>query len=239
MEWQCIARAAQALEDAYSSVFAAARPGMTADQIDEILARSLRAHGGELPADKTRSTPYVVDPQGAPPKLRVNRAPLVEGKLWGMDNSIVVDGHWADLGRYGWFGPLPAGMARAYQQLVDRQDQIAAAIRPGVPMGELFRAVPDGLPFEVHRIGREPQLLPFMGNLLAGVTENMRQSDRQGLVFEPGQVICIELWVGLQGGIEDMYRVDEDGVSRISRLPREIRVIQQPVVSWHGHLARE
>jgi hypothetical protein len=56
----------------------------------------------------------------------------------------------------------------------------------------------------------------------------MEESIRQGLVFEPGQIICIELWAGLAGGIEDMYRVEEDGVVRVSTLPRGIRAIPWP-----------
>jgi len=218
-------KAIEALEDAYGAVFAAARVGMTADEIDAILSERLRTHGTDLPPDRVETTPFVVEEGGIGPKLRRNRAPLEEGKLWGMDNSICVDGRWADLGRYGWFGRVPSDLAEAHGRLPARQDEIAAAIRPGVGMGEIYRSLGPGPAFEMHRIDTEPSMLPFCGDLMAQVREQMARSVAQGLVLEVGQSICIELWDGLAGGIEDMYRVEAHGAVRISTLPRQIRAI--------------
>jgi Xaa-Pro aminopeptidase len=92
-------------------------------------------------------------------------------------------------------------------------------------MRQIYESIPPGLGFEVHRIAEEPNMLPFVGDLMPSVTEEMDLSDEQGLTFEPGQVICVELWHGHMGGIEDMYVMTETGLERISRLPREIRVI--------------
>src|SRR5690606_9172158 len=103
---------------------------------------------------------------GIGPKLRRDRVPLETGKLWMMDNSVQVGGYWADLGRYAWFGLLPDALRQGYQEIVDRQEQIAAAIRPWRTMGEIMEEIPPGLGFEVHRIGREPSMLPFCGNLM-------------------------------------------------------------------------
>jgi Xaa-Pro aminopeptidase len=221
-EYEAVIKAVYALEDAFLSVFAAAKPGMTADEIDTIIASRVGAHGGYFPTDRFRNTPCVIEAGGLPPKLRRDRVALEEGKLWMMDNSIHVNGYWADLGRYGWFGTPPGKLVEEYQSVIARQDQIAAAIQPWMSMREIMRAIPDGRAFEVHRIGREASMRPFCGNLLPGVIKHMEESDRLGLVFEPGQCICVELWAGLSGGIEDMYLVKKEGLERISTLPRQI-----------------
>lgn len=224
-EEQKIRQALAALEAAYEAVFAVARPGMTAEEIDAIQASVLENYGGVLPRDRLHNTPCVIEEGGIPPKLRRDRVPLAAGKLWMMDNSIHVDGWWADLGRYAWFGSPPPDLLHAHQKILERQDEIAAAIRPGLSMDKIMASVPAGLGFEVHRIGREPGMRPYCGNLLPGVVREMEASIHQGLVFEPGQIICIELWAGLAGGIEDMYRVEEDGVVRVSALTRTIRAL--------------
>jgi Xaa-Pro aminopeptidase len=223
-EYQGVVKAMRGLEDGYDAVLAAGRVGMTAQQIDAILEERLAGHGGSFVAGK--STPFVVDARGVPPKLRLNRVPLEEGKLWAMDNSVCVDGWWADLGRYGYFGPVPDELAVAHGKVLKRQDEIARAIVPGVGMDEIYRSIGPGLGFEVHRIGSAEHLLPFCGDLIAKVRLEMEQSVREGRVFEAGMVICIELWAGLMGGIEDMYRVESGGAVRMSRLAREIRAIK-------------
>jgi Xaa-Pro aminopeptidase len=218
-------RAIEALESAYRAVFAKVRPGVTADQIDAILRESLASFGVELLSERTKITPFIVDAAGEGPKLRLNRRPLEVGRLWGMDNCIARDGFWADLGRYGWFGPLPAKVAENYRQIIRRQRQVAEAIRPGVRLGEIFEAIGPGLPFEVHRIAEEPNMLPFMGDMMPNVRDGMEHCDREGIRFESGQVICVELWAGLLGGIEDTYSVTDRGTERLSTLPQELFVL--------------
>ena len=34
--------------------------------------------------------------------------------------------------------------------------------------------------------------------------------------------MCIEIWAGLDGGIEDEFLVTEDGLRRLTTLPREL-----------------
>ena len=225
-ELQSIQTAVTALEDAYQAVFEVAHIGMTTDQIDAVIEQRLASHGAKLPEKRATSTPFVVAADGLPPKLRINRVPLERDKLWAMDTSVHVDGCWADLGRYAWFGSLPQHIGEAHNRLLARQELIAHAIRPGMGMDEIYKVIPPGPRFEIHRIGSEPHLMPFCGDVIPAVTEKMDQSVAQGLVYETGQVICIELWAGMVGGIEDMYRVEVDGVARISSSQRCIREIK-------------
>jgi len=213
-----------ALEDAYQAVFSAARVGMTAEEVDAILRARLAAHQAELLPSS--SSPYVVAEGGAPPKMRLNRVPLRAGALWGMDTTIRRLGYCADLGRYGYFGPVPAALQEAHRQVLARQELIEQAIRPGRSVRMIFEAVPHDLPFEIHRIGTEGNMLPMCGNATKAVLQAMAESERAGLTFQVGQVICIEIWAGLKGGIEDMYILEAEGVRRLSLLPREIRAVR-------------
>jgi Xaa-Pro aminopeptidase len=218
-------RAAKALEDAYRAVFAVARAGVTADQIDAVLRERLAACGAEL--KPSGISPFVVAEGGAPPKLRINRVPLERGRMWAMDNSISCNGYWADIGRYAYFGDVPADLHRAHSRVLDFQDAIAAEVKPGRKMGDIFRALPREMPFEVHRIATDASMDPFCGNTTKGVAEGMARGDAAGLTFEVGQVVCVEIWAGLSGGIEDMYLMESSGVRRITTLPREIQVIRE------------
>jgi len=222
-ETERIRAAMDALEAAYRAVFAAARPGMSAEEVDAIITATLAPRGAELLPQG--NTPFVVGPDGAPPKLRLDRRPLRRGALWGMDNTVRLDGFHADLGRYGWFGDLPEPLAAAHRRVLERQDALAAEVRPGRRVDDIFSACPQDMPFEIHRIGREPALPPLCGNATAGLRDAMARAVRDGVVFEPGQVVCVEIWAGLSGGIEDMYLVTDDGLVRLTSLPREIHVI--------------
>jgi len=215
--------AMDALQRAFEAVFAAAHEGMTAEEIDAILVRELTARGAEL--IRQSNTPFVVDENGALPKRRLDRIPLQRGKLWGIDNSVRLGGYCADLGRYGYFGAVPKSLSQQHATVLAHQEAIAKAVKPGRLMDEIFRDSPQDLPFEVHRIGPEPSMAPFCGNAVKGVLDAMAQATREKHVFQPGQVICVEVWAGMKGGIEDMYRVEPDGLVRISTLPRGIREI--------------
>lgn len=224
-EYEHVKLAMEALESAYRAVFLAVHVGMEADEIDAILSEELKTGGTELLPSK--SSPFVVAEDGVPPKLRLNRIPLKRGRLWGLDNNVRREGYYADLGRYGYIGDLPETLASEHTHVLERQNHIAAAIQPGRTMEEIFLSCPDDMPFEIHRIGQEQTMPPVCGNATPNVLEGMERSQSEGLVFEPGQVICVEIWAGLRGGIEDMYIVESNGIERISSLPREIQVVPE------------
>ena len=221
-DYDACRRAMEALEEGYRAVFAVAREGTTAEEIDATLTRHLQPRGIEI--RKGASTPYVVAPEGRPPKLRVNRVPLQRGKLWGMDSNVFGGGAWADLGRYGFIGQPDDLLLRLYQEVIDRADWIASQVRPGRPMEEIAAAIPPDLPYEIHRIGADQTMMPVCGNATAKLADGMARSRLEGLTYQVGQVVCIEIWAGLRGGIEDMYVVDSRGLVRMSSLPRTIQM---------------
>ena len=109
--------------------------------------------------------------------------------------------------------------------MLERQDFLAAQVMPGRPMDKIFDACPKDMPFEIHLIATDHNMKPFCGNAVPNVLNAMAASVKQGLTYQPGQVVCVEIWAGMMGGIEDMYHVTENGLERITTLPREIREI--------------
>ncbi len=223
-EYENVTAAMEAMEEAYRAVFAAAREEMPIEEIDTILMKTAQAFDAEVL--RMDCNPFVVSPDEAPPKLGLTRAPLKRNAFWGMDHQVRRKGYFADLGRYGYIGDLPDSLAEKHSRVLARQELVAAAVLPGRSMKEIFRSCPHEMPFEVHRIGRQPNMLPMCGNATRGVLEAMERSEREGLVFEVGQVVCVEVWAGLSGGIEDMYLVEPAGLVRISTLPRGIHVVR-------------
>ena len=69
-----------------------------------------------------------------------------------MDNTVRVAGYHADLGRYAFFAQPSDRQNRAFAKVLARADEVAAFIKPDVPIDKIHRSIPEGLPFEVHRI---------------------------------------------------------------------------------------
>jgi hypothetical protein len=111
--------------------------------------------------------------------------------------------------------------------VLERQDLLAAAIRPHRTVGQIYGSVPHDMPFEIHRIGVEPTLDPVMGNAVPPLAQAMSDPARRAQSYGVGQVICVEIWAGMCGGIEDMYVVEPHGVRRLSTLPRDIREVTE------------
>ncbi len=216
--------AMEALENAYRTVFAVAHEGMTAEDIDTILRENLAPCGVEVLDNPT--TPFVVEEGGNEPKLRIDRAPLQKNKFWAMDNTVRGNGYCADLGRFGFIGTLAAELARDYRSVVKREQALAALVRPRVSMKEIFDACPHDMPFGIHRIATEGNMVPMCGNANEVVSARMEESVQQGAVFEVGHVVCVEVWAGLKGGIEDMYHVGPEGLARMTHITPDVQVME-------------
>jgi aminoglycoside 3-N-acetyltransferase len=198
LEYQGSLRALRVLTEAYERVFAAARARVTADELDKVFAAIFTEQGGAFS-----------EPGRSP---LVSREPLKKRGLLALDGAIQLDGHHAALGRSAFLGRVSRSLAKARQQLVERQEQVAAAIKLGVPIGELFGPLDGGLPFEVFRIGRRAQMYPMWGLDETGTR-----------TFEAGQIVCIGLRSEAAGALRDMYRVDPSGATRLSAMSRQIR----------------
>ncbi len=209
-ELAALVRALAASEGAIQRVFDEARVGTTPDQMEAIYAGELRRRGID---GKVQGAAFVVSEGGAGPKLRT-RAPLKPGDLWGMDLQFAVDGFYADIGRYGVMGTPSPDLVARHTCLLETQQAVADAIRAGETLRRAFERCPAGWTIEVHRIGRKIHMEPMFSTVKA--------DNNLDVPVIPGTVMCVEIWKGLDGGIEDEYLVTDRGLARLTTLPREL-----------------
>ena len=203
-------RALTVNEAATQRVFDSVVEGMTPDQMQAIFVAEVRRRGID---GHVSGAAFVVGKGGAGPKLRTKQ-PLKTGDLFGMDFQFASEGFYADIGRYAVFGPPSADLAARHTRVLETQREIADAIRPGEPIRRAFEKCPDGWTIEAHRIGTDVHMDPMFSTV--------KTDNRLDVIVEVGMVMCVEIWKGFDGGIEDQYLVTERGLDRLTTLPREL-----------------
>lgn len=148
------------------------------------------------------------------------------GRLATLDLGAIVDGYCSDNRRYAYCGPVPPGLARRYEQMVEIVDGVGEALVPGTRYSEL-----QALALDLFRergidlLGR----FSHVGHNIGLETEEEWLDDRADRVVRAGMVINIELYslaeTGEQIGNEETYVVREDGPHRVTALPRKIRPV--------------
>src|SRR5262245_44550510 len=184
-------RALSANEGAMQRVFAEAREGMAPDDMEALYAEELRRRGIDSPVS---GAAFVVGEGGVGPKLRTRR-PLRPGDLWGLDLQFASDGFYSDIGRYAVLGEPSADLMARHARVLEIQEAVARAIRPGRPLGEAIAACPPGWTIEAHRIGSAIHMPPLFSTLKP-------EPNTPDMIVEPGIVMCVELWAAFDGGIE-------------------------------------
>lgn len=185
---------------------------------------------GHLMSGKSAAQPsYLSSPTGGPglspafsqgPGLRKIR----RGEPVLFDYVFVTDGYIVDQTRIFAIGGLPDRLVRAHTAMIEIQNAVARAAKPGVTGGEIYRMAvelaeergyrenfmglgPDRVTFVGHGIGLEIDEYPFLAK-------------GQPMLLEEGMVIAIEPKVTFPGlgtvGIENTYVIAERGAKRIS-----------------------
>src|SRR5947207_1313265 len=154
-------RALAANEAATQRVFDSVVEGMTPDEMQELFVAEVRRRGID---GHVSGAAFVVGEGGAGPKLRT-RQPLRPGDLFGMDFQFASDGLYSDIGRYAVFGQPSADLAARHGRVLETQQIIADAIRPGQPIRGAFEKCPPGWTIEAHRIGTDIHMDPMFSTV--------------------------------------------------------------------------
>jgi Xaa-Pro aminopeptidase len=194
---------------------------------------------GHLMAGKSAAMPsYLSSPTGGPglsPAFSQgsSRHKIRRGEPVLFDYVFVSDGYIVDQTRIFSIGKLPDKLTRAHEAMVEIQDAIACAAKPGVTGGEIFQLAVelaekrgygenlgglgnDRITFVGHGVGLELDEYPFLAK-------------GQAMPLEAGMVIAVEPKVTFANvgtvGIENTFVVTERGAKRISRGSDEIVVV--------------
>jgi Xaa-Pro aminopeptidase len=203
-------RALAVNEGAIQRVFGSVRAGMTPDEMQEIFVAEVRRRGIDSPVS---GAAFIVGEGGVGPKLRLKR-PLRADDLFGMDFQFASDGFHSDIGRYAVFGEPSADLLARHRRVLETQEMVADAIRPGEPIRVAFEKCPAGWTIEAHRVGIEIHMDPMFSSV--------KTDNKLDVIVPVGIVMCVEIWKGLDGGIEDQFLVTEKGLERLTTLPRQL-----------------
>lgn len=161
----------------------------------------------------------------ANPEIAIGET-LQEGDLVTMDLGGIYQGYTSDNRRYMFAGVPPAALLEHYEAMVRIVDAVGEALVPGTSYAELFKYALDL--FEKHAV--EPlERFNHVGHNIGLETEEEWLTDDPNLSVRAGMTINIELYsIAATGhfiGDEETYLIDSSGPTRISHLPRQIKLV--------------
>lgn len=203
-------RAAQAITDAaFAHITGFMRPGMAEREVQAELDDYMHRHGAEGLAF---ASIVATGANGASPHAIPGEAPLEAGQCVVMDFGARAHGYCSDMTRTVFLGQPSARMRDAYAAIRAANEQVEAAIKPGVS-GAAMHALAEQV-LEEHGFGGK------MGHSLGhGVGIDIHEepvlSPRNERAFVPGNVVTVEPGVYLPGEfgmrLEDFGVVTESG----------------------------
>jgi len=190
----------------YKAVYEAMQPGMTQNDVSELIALAYRRVG--FPGDASVQTgPYTALPHGS-----IEPQIIREGTIVMVDDGCTVEGYQSDITRTFVLGKATEKMNRVFDIVHRAQSAALAAARPGVTLdsidGAARKVITDagyGPAFTYfshrvgHGIGMEGHEWPYLvKNNMFGWTRSLRA--RPGMTFsdEPGVYIRGEFGVRLE-----------------------------------------
>ncbi len=195
---------------------------------------------GHLIAGKSGAAPsYLASPTGGPGQSPAfsqgsSRHRIRRGEPVLFDYIFVSEGYLVDQTRIFSIGPLPDKLMRAHNAMIEIQDAIAHAARPGATGGELYQLAvemaerfgysqnmggigEDRITFVGHGVGLEIDEYPFLAK-------------GQAMPLESGMVVAVEPKVTFPGvgtvGIENTFVITENGAKRMSLTPDQIVIVK-------------
>jgi len=150
---------------------------------------------------------------------------LKRGDLIKFDCGVNLGGYLSDCGRTFVFGRPDDTQRKMYAALRDAHQRCREMLRPGVKIGEIFRAGQE----EVRAHGYPRYTRGHFGHSIgmdSFVEEPPYISEGEPTVLEPGMVLCLETpYYGDSVGafqIEDMVLITRDGYENFNTMPYDL-----------------
>jgi Xaa-Pro aminopeptidase len=219
LELRCLREAATITDEAFETVRAELRPGLSEREVAARLGYVLRRASGEW-----AFTPCVVSGVDDPIPIREPTDRLLEeGDTVMVDIGGSWDGYQADASRTWVLGEPSEPQAQAWDVVVRAHAAAVERVAPGVPCAEVARAAAD----VVHAAGYE--LGHRIGHGIGLATSFEWPSlDHDDTPLEPGMTFCIEPGVYVAGAgnvkLEDDVVVTAGGCELLTDASRELSV---------------
>jgi methionyl aminopeptidase len=210
-ELEALDRANRVVHTVLRTVRAAAAPGVSTLELDELAEETIRQHGGTpafkgyrgFPATLCTSMNDVIV-HGIPSRS----ARLAEGDLLSVDCGVLLDGYYGDAATTFGIGKVAAAAQRLMDTARSCLDDGVAAVGPGGRLGDVGAAVQARAEAAGFGVVRE-----FVGHGIGRSLHEDPQVPNYGLpghgqVMKPGLVIAIEPMITAGGW---RVRVDADG----------------------------
>jgi Xaa-Pro aminopeptidase len=213
-------RSADIMEATFRELFDLLRVGMGRSE----LAREARSR--LLRNGATGISHITLSFTQANPEVDIDEA-LETNRLVTIDIGGIYHGYCSDARRYAYTGSVPEPLQDRYKRMVEIVDTVGGALVPGRSFESLFNfALEQYAKHGVAPVAR----FSHIGHNIGLETEERWLDASSSHSVKTGMVITIELYsiadTGEQVGNEDTYVIGESVSSRISGLPREIRVIR-------------
>lgn len=229
-EVRCMRAAIAVAEEGLARLGAAAQAGVTENALWSILHQVNIARGGEWIATRLLSSGPRTNPWFQESSDRV----IGRDELVGLDTDMVGPyGYWADLSRTFHTGPSrPTDEQRRLYRLAYEQVQTnMALLKPGMGFREFAEKswqIPDSCLANrysciLHGVGVADEY-PVIA-----CKEDFAATGYDG-VFEPGMAICVESYIGEDGGaegvkLEEQVLITENGVECLTTFPFDDRLL--------------
>jgi Xaa-Pro dipeptidase len=229
-ELALIKAAIEVCQSGMAAMQEALRPGITENELWSLLHRINIARGGEWIETRLLTSGPRTNPWHQECSMRAIEA----GDMVSFDTDLIGPyGYCADLSRSWVCGGEPTDEQRRLYGLAHAQvEHDIALLRPGMTFKEVSDAAwPIPAEFRANRYGC---MIHGVG-LADEWPQILYPQDWEGAgydgVIEPNMVLCIESYVGREGGgqgvkLEEMVRITEDSVERLSSYPFEERLLR-------------
>ncbi len=185
------------------------RPGIKETEVAAEMELAARQGGAE---EMSFPTIIASGARSALPHGRASLQVIAPGGFVVCDFGVILSGYCSDQTRTVWVGAAPKDARQAYEAVREAQQAAIAAVRPGIPVGEVDSAARKVL----RKAGLGRYFTHSTGHGVGlEIHESPRVADGQREVLQPGMVITIEPGVYFPGKwgvrIEDMVVVTAGG----------------------------